>query len=102
MSGAWQQRYLDKYYRSRPGWISGNDEFHRMCAAAIPRGGRILEIGFGPSNATSRFLAAHGELEGVDVDAEARNDAVRRAHVIVGGRYPIPDASIDGCVSMRR
>jgi SAM-dependent methyltransferase len=97
---SWQERYLDRYYRQRPGWINGTAEFHEMCAAHLPRGGRFLEIGAGPSNPTSRFLAGLGELHGVDPDPAVReNDALKSAAAISDDRYPFESAWFDGAVS---
>jgi SAM-dependent methyltransferase len=63
-------------------------------------GGRILEIGAGPANATSRFLATLGRLEGLDVSAEVRdNDALEHAHLYDGGTFPLPNDSFEWCVS---
>jgi SAM-dependent methyltransferase len=96
----WQQRALDRYYDRGRGFIDGNVEFHRLCAAAIPSGSRILEIGAGPSNVISDFLATLGEVTGLDVDPEVReNRALTRASVFDGGSFPFEDGSFDACVS---
>lgn len=100
----WQQRYLARFYETRPGWVDGTTEFHRLCAevvAGTARGaGTILEIGAGRSNATSRFLATLGAVHGVDPDPAVRgNDALAGAHVIEGDAYPFPDGSFDACCS---
>jgi SAM-dependent methyltransferase len=97
---SWQQRYLRKFYSPERGWVDGTTEFHELCRSAIPEGGRILEIGAGPSNRTSRFLASLGELHGVDIDPDAQgNESLVSSHVIRDDRYPVPDASFDVCVS---
>jgi len=96
----WQERYLDRYYRRRPGWIDGTTEFHGICASYLPRGGRILEIGAGPSNPTSRFLAELGELHGVDPDPAVRaNDSLSSAAAISEDHYPFESSWFDGAVS---
>lgn len=96
----WQQRFVARFYESRPGWRSGNAEFHALCAELIPAGATILEIGAGPSNATSRHLATLGVLHGVDVDAEVlRNDALAHASTFDGTRLPGADQAFDACVS---
>jgi hypothetical protein len=41
----WQERYKAHFYNRDRGWIDGTTEFHQLCAAHIPRGGRILEVG---------------------------------------------------------
>jgi SAM-dependent methyltransferase len=91
---------MRRFYDPESGWIDGTEEFHRMCADAIRRGGRILEIGAGPSNSTSSFLATLGELHGIDPDPDVRNNgALVSADVLDGDRYPYRDASFDACVS---
>lgn len=97
---SWQQRALDRYYDRSRGFIDGTTEFHRLCASAIPHGSRILEIGAGPTNATSDFLATLGELTGLDVDPDVRgNRALGRAFVFDGGTFPFEDGVFHACVS---
>jgi SAM-dependent methyltransferase len=99
-SRSWQERYLHRFYDSRPGWIDGTTEFHNLCADVIPRGGRILELGAGPSNRTSRFMAELGELHGIDPDPDvADNDALASAEVMTTDAFPYAPASFDACVS---
>jgi SAM-dependent methyltransferase len=96
----WQARYDLKYYSGKPGWLAGTEEFHRLCADTIRSGSRILEIGAGPSNPTSRFLSKLGELQGIDPDPEVfANDALARAHLLEGETFPIGEDSFDYCVS---
>jgi SAM-dependent methyltransferase len=97
---SWQQRYRRLFYEGRPGWIDGTEEFHRLCTAAVGNAKRILEIGAGPSNPTSRFLATLAELHGLDPDVAVReNDALTTATVLEGSEFPFPRASFDSCVS---
>lgn len=97
---SWQERYKDLFYDRSRGFIDGTAEFHRMCRDAIPKNARILEIGAGPSNPSSRFLATLGDVYGVDVDEEVKgNDALKEAHVISGDRYPFKDAFFDAALS---
>lgn len=96
----WQQRYVHRFYESRPGWVCGTTEFHELCRELTPTGATLLEIGAGPSNATSRYLATIGAVYGIDIDSEVlRNDALREAHVFDGTTLPFADESIDVCVS---
>ncbi len=108
--GSWQQRWFDRFYNHRPGWVDGTTTFHRMTGEAIralgTRAGsnqkiRILEIGSGPGNPTSRFLASLGELHGIDPDPLVRtNDALTSATLLgADGAYPFDDGSFDACVS---
>ena len=97
---SWQERYLDRFYYRRPDWIDGTTEFHNLCASVIAPNAEILEIGAGPSNRTSRFLATLGNLHGIDPDKDIRtNDALIAAYVLTGDRYPFPDGSFEACVS---
>ena len=96
----WQTEYLDRFYRAKRGWKDGTAEFHEMCASAIPCGTEILEIGAGPSNCTSRFLATLGRVHGIDPDPDVRtNESLASATVLTGEGYPFPDATFDACVS---
>ena len=93
---------MERFYRSRRGWVDGTAEFHELCARAIEcRGARILEVGPGPSNATSRFLATLGVLYGVDPDRDVlTNDALAQATVVApGAPFPFEGAWFKGCVS---
>jgi SAM-dependent methyltransferase len=96
----WQERYKARFYNRDQGWIDGTTEFHQLCAAHIPRGGRILEVGAGPSNPTSEFLATLGELHGIDPDpAVAQNKSLRTAATLTGNRFPFADGTFDACLS---
>jgi SAM-dependent methyltransferase len=109
-AGSWQKRWFDRFYNDRPGWVDGTTTFHRMAAAAIDalrkparRDARlrILEIGSGPANPTSRFLAGLGELHGIDPDPLVRaNDALTSATQLgEDGVYPFESGRFDACVS---
>jgi SAM-dependent methyltransferase len=97
---SWQAAYLDRYYNRARGWVDGTAEFHDLVAGRVPPGARILEIGAGPPNPTTRFLATLGELHGVDPDpAVLHNDALVSARLLEGDRLPHDDARFDACVS---
>lgn len=96
----WQERYFSRFYYGKPGYTEGTEEFYRICERYIARRSRILEIGAGASNRTSRFLATIGEVHGLDPDPDVEtNDALTSATVLHGNRFPIPDGSFDSCVS---
>lgn len=96
----WHRDYVERFYASRPGWAHGTKQFHDLCTRFIKRDTRILEVGPGPSNETSRFLAEVGELDGVDLAAEIEdNDALTHAWQIDGDDYPVPESHYDACVS---
>lgn len=94
-------RLYERYYHGRPGFVDGTEQFHSLCRTHIAKGSRILEIGAGPSNETSDFLAGLGELSAADVSAEVLQNRVvgGRAVVYDGARLPFADASFDACVS---
>ena len=96
----WQERYIARFYDRTRGWRDGGEIFFELCSSHIPRGATILEVGAGPSNDTSRFLAGLGPLHGLDPDPEVRsNDALASASVLQGDRFPFDDDSFDACVS---
>ena len=96
----WQERYIARFYSADRGWVDGTTEFHTLCKATIPQGGRILEIGAGPSNATSHYLATLGELHGLDPDPDAiRNELLTSSSLLTSDIFPFEDESFDACVS---
>ena len=98
---SWPDRWLDKWYRQRPGWINGTEEFHALCARHITRGSEILEIGCGPGNRTSEFLATTlGRTHGLDPDPAAQaNPFLQSCRRLTGPVYPFPDGTFDAAVS---
>src|SRR5438034_9588800 len=65
---AWAERYLDRFYRSRPGWIDGTTLFHTLCNRYVRQGARVCELGPGASNATTKLLSTFSgtTLSGVE------------------------------------
>jgi SAM-dependent methyltransferase len=91
---------FEKYYLSRPGFATGVSRFHDLLIREIPPGARVLEIGAGPPNPTTEFLAARFHTEGVDVsDQVLQNKFLERANVYDGEILPFPAQSFDACVS---
>jgi SAM-dependent methyltransferase len=96
----WRESYLARYYDRSKGWVDGTTEFHELCLAHCPPGGRYLEVGAGPTNRTSRLLAGVGEVHGIDPDPDVENnDALATATVLTGETYPYDDDHFDACVS---
>ena len=96
----WQQRWMRRFYPRDRGWRDGTQGLHALCAASIPKGGSILEIGCGPGNPTSRHLATLGELHGLDPDPQAQsNESLASFARLEGARFPYEDATFDACVS---
>ena len=96
----WQKRAFHRYYHGRPDWVTGTERFRALLGTHLRPGGPILEIGAGPSNPTTRFLAEIGEVTGIDLDpAVEANDACTHARVYDGAALPAPDACFDAVVS---
>lgn len=96
----WQQRLTTYFYPRAKGWIDGTEEFHALCRSVAMKGAKILEIGAGPSNPTSRFLATLGEVHGLDLDpAVQSNDALKTAAVTADASLPFASGSFDLCIS---
>jgi hypothetical protein len=82
-------RLYQKYYFSRPGYVRGTISFYNLCRDTIRDVASIQEIGAGPSNDTSRFLAGIGSLTGVDVSSEVlENESLKQALVYDGVTLP--------------
>lgn len=93
-------RLFERYYYAHPRFLNGTSEFHDLVASFARRDCRILEIGAGPSNKTSRFLASLGPLTGIDPSDEVlANDALVAARVSSGSVLPFPDRAFNLCVS---
>jgi SAM-dependent methyltransferase len=94
------QALFDRYYYSRAGYIGGTERFHQLCQSCFANGGRILEIGAGPANPTTAFLAGLGPVSGLDVSAEVLdNPNISEARVYDGIKMPLPDETVGLCVS---
>jgi SAM-dependent methyltransferase len=97
---SWREEYTNHYYRRLPQWLDGTTEFWNLCKSNILPGSKILEIGSGPSNRTSAFLAELGELHGVDIDPSVKaNQYLVTSAVVESPTLPYADKSIDACVS---
>jgi SAM-dependent methyltransferase len=97
---SWSDRWLDYWYRDRPGWIDGTAAFHELCRSAIHRDAEILEVGPGVGNPTSAFLSSLWTVHGLDVDpAAARNQSLRSFHLLTGSSYPFSDETFGAVVS---
>jgi SAM-dependent methyltransferase len=95
---SWQDRYQRFFFNREKGWTDGTEEFHDLCRATCF--GKILEIGSGPSNLTSRFLSTLGQVYGLDPDeAVTTNDALFSATLLQGNRFPFSNEAFDCCVS---
>lgn len=99
-NGSWQKEYMSRFYDRSKGWMDGTSEFHTLCTQQLRANSGILEVGAGPSNQTSRFLATRGRLFGIDIDAAVKsNEFLEEAYVIIDDRYPFPNLTFDACIS---
>ena len=101
MLDSWQDRYLERFYRGRRGWVNGTEKFHQFIAEHLRGADRVLELGPGPSGVTTRFLRSRFALvDGLDVDEAARaNTSLCHFFHYQGGHWPLPDCSYDAVVS---
>jgi SAM-dependent methyltransferase len=91
---------FEKYYYLNPRFVDGTTRFHDLVARRTKAGAAILEIGAGPTNPTTKFLASLGPVTGLDVSDEVKqNRDLRRAEVYDGGAFPFTARSFDLCVS---
>jgi len=94
------QALFDRYYYSRAAYVGGTELFHKICTSRLANGGRILEIGAGPANPTTAFLAGLGPVTGLDVSTEVlTNPNLTEARVFDGIKMPCPGEAFDLCVS---
>lgn len=93
------QALFDKYY-PKPRFEGGTVPFYRLCRENIAPNSRILEIGAGPTNDCSRTLGEIGQVTGLDVDPDVKNNRFLSQAVVFDGRkMPFEDATFDACVS---
>jgi SAM-dependent methyltransferase len=91
---------FERFYSKSKGYGSATIRFHELCRSNIPPGGSILEIGAGPTNGTTNYLASVGEVTGLDVGNEVlSNRALTTAHLFDGRNFPFGDSQFDACVS---
>jgi SAM-dependent methyltransferase len=91
---------FERYYFSRPEFVDGTMQFHQLLATQTKPGSLILEIGAGPSNATSSYLSTIGRVVGADISSEIEtNVALAEAHTFDGSHLPFGNKSFDVCVS---
>jgi SAM-dependent methyltransferase len=94
------QALFDRYYHSKSWHVGGTERFHQICRARLANRGQILEIGAGPANPTTAFLAGLAPVTGLDVSTEVlANPNLTHAQVYDGTTFPLPDDTFDLCVS---
>lgn len=97
----WQEIYLDRFYRSVPGWKNGTTEFIELCLQYITPDSRVLEFGAGQANRVSRCIGdACRYLVGIDLGTHiATNEALDLAVLYDGKRQPFGNDVFDVVVS---
>jgi SAM-dependent methyltransferase len=95
----WQEKYLDRFYPISSWRRDGTKNFFTLCERYCQ--GKILEIGAGPSNRSSDYLATLGELHGLDIDSEVLSNKALTTASVIKDRLPFPfrDSLFDACAS---
>ncbi len=83
----WLERCLAKYYHDRPDWIDGTTRLHNLIREFATSRPMILEIGAGPANQTTRFLASLGEVTGVDIDSDVKSNEYCKKTIVYDGMH---------------
>jgi SAM-dependent methyltransferase len=75
--------------------------FHDLIVRHAAAARDVLELGPGPANETTRFLAGRFDgVDGLDVDPDASaNSFLRRCAIYDGRRFPLADGSYDAVVA---
>ncbi len=93
------QALFDKYY-PKSHFEGGTLPFFRLCRENISAHSRILEIGAGPTNECSKTLSGIGDVTGIDIDPDVKNNTFLSQSVVYDGRQmPFENAAFDACVS---
>lgn len=96
----WQQRVLQKYYYGRSNWQDGTTQFWALIKRYATPSSKIIEIGAGSTNETTRFLSTIGQVTGLDVASSVeRNQHVSTAVIFDGTHIPLNTGSFDLAVS---
>jgi len=94
------QALFDRYYFSKPAFVTGTAIFHQLCQSHFGNGRCILELGAGAKNSTTAFLAGLGSVTGLDVSGEVQtNPDLEGARIYNGITMPFADRSFRMCVS---
>lgn len=84
------EKLLTKYYFDKVNWKDGTTEYHELLKKHIHASHRILELGSGPSNRTTRLLKELGQqVIGLDIDQRVlNNDYLDEKFVYDGKEFP--------------
>jgi SAM-dependent methyltransferase len=97
----WRDELLAKYYPQKPGRLSPWDEWVALAQDYLPKDAKVLEVGGGPEECTTRLLRERArEIVGLDVDPVVRNNRLLdEAIVYAGGEFPLPGNRFDIVIS---
>ena len=96
----WRDEYLREYFR-KPGRVRTNEQWEELIRTNTPKDAKVLEIGGGPVEWTTRILRERAtEIIGIDVDKVVQsNPHLDKAIVYDGGAFPVPDARFNLAIS---
>jgi SAM-dependent methyltransferase len=97
---SWQDDYLRRFYYRRPGFRGGTSEYWQFLLQHAADAREVLELGCGPANDTSAFLASHFDaVDGLDIGEGALdNHHLRQVKLYDGGAFPFDDVGYDAVV----
>jgi len=90
LPSTWGDRTWAKYYSARPDWTDVADQFRelvkRFSMPANPKTSvKILEVGAGSTNETTSFLASLGEVTGLDITSDVKNNKYCEDSIVYDG-----------------
>src|SRR4029450_12909396 len=96
----WREEYLREYFR-KPGRVRTNEQWEELIRTNTTKGAKVLEIGGGPVEWTTRILReGASEIIGIDVDTVVQsNPFLDKAIVYDGKAFPVPDARFNLAIS---
>lgn len=98
---SWQQRYVDRFYRTRANWQNGSQQFHHLIETHIAENAVVLELGAGPSNHTTKHLSERSScVDGLDIDQQVKDNEFLDQRIVYNGEeFPLEDARYDAVVA---
>jgi SAM-dependent methyltransferase len=93
-------RLFDRYYFSKQNFRDGTERFHGLCRMHHDGTDPILEVGAGPANPTTAFLATLGRVVGLDISSEVlSNPQLAESNIYDGNNMPFAESTFSLCVS---
>lgn len=97
-----KEEYIQRFYRSLPGWMDGNQEFWSLLERFIIQGSRVLELGPGEGSVTTRFVIQNisTRVTGLDTDEAARkNPYLSEMSLYDGTHFPFEAGVFDAVLA---